>query len=64
MINLQLSNRGNDTINDNIDKTNINENDTKTIDDKNVKPSKEVFGNEMILVRKNQINYQISYRIK
>ena len=29
------------------------------IDDKNVKPSKEVFGNEMILVRKNQINYQI-----
>ena len=29
------------------------------IDDKNVKPSKEVFGNELILVRKNQINYQI-----
>ncbi len=29
------------------------------IDNKNVKPSKEVFGNELILVRKNQINYQI-----
>lgn len=29
------------------------------IDNKNIKPSKEVFGNEMILVRKNQINYQI-----
>ena len=26
---------------------------------KNVKPSKEVFGNELIIVRKNQINYQI-----
>jgi len=24
-----------------------------------VKPSKEVFGNELIIVRKNQINYQI-----
>lgn len=30
------------------------------IDNKNVKPSKEVFGNELILVRKNQINYQIN----
>jgi ribosome-associated heat shock protein Hsp15 len=29
------------------------------IDQKNTKPSKEVFGNEIILVRKNQINYQI-----
>jgi ribosome-associated heat shock protein Hsp15 len=29
------------------------------IDNKNVKPSKEVFGNELIIVRKNQINYQI-----
>ena len=29
------------------------------IDDKSCKPSKEVFGNEVILVRKNQINYQI-----
>jgi ribosome-associated heat shock protein Hsp15 len=29
------------------------------IENKNVKPSKEVFGDEMILVRKNQINYQI-----
>lgn len=29
------------------------------IENKNVKPSKEVFGNELILVRKNQINYQI-----
>lgn len=29
------------------------------IDTKSVKPSKEVFGNELILVRKNQINYQI-----
>lgn len=27
------------------------------IDDKNVKPSKEVFNKEVILVRKNQINY-------
>jgi len=27
--------------------------------DKNVKASKEVFGNELILVRKNQINYKI-----
>jgi ribosome-associated heat shock protein Hsp15 len=27
--------------------------------DKSVKPSKEVFGDEQILVRKNQINYQI-----
>lgn len=25
----------------------------------NVKPSKEIFGNELIRVRKNQINYQI-----
>ena len=24
----------------------------------NIKPSKEVFGNELLLVRKNQINYQ------
>jgi ribosome-associated heat shock protein Hsp15 len=29
------------------------------ITDNNVKPSKEVFGSELILVRKNQINYQI-----
>jgi ribosome-associated heat shock protein Hsp15 len=29
------------------------------IDAKNIKPSKEVFGNELIIVRKNQINYQI-----
>ena len=29
------------------------------IDDKSIKPSKEVFGDELILVRKNQINYQI-----
>ena len=29
------------------------------IDNTNVKPSKEVYGNELILVRKNQINYQI-----
>ena len=29
------------------------------ITDNNVKPSKEVFGGELILVRKNQINYQI-----
>ena len=29
------------------------------IDNKNIKPSKEVFGDELILVRKNQINYQI-----
>lgn len=27
--------------------------------DKNCKPSKEVFGNEVIFVRKNQINYKI-----
>ena len=29
------------------------------IDSKNCKPSKEVFGNELITVRKNQMNYQI-----
>ncbi|WP_298777609.1 S4 domain-containing protein [uncultured Polaribacter sp.] len=29
------------------------------IDAKNLKPSKEVFGNELITIRKNQINYQI-----
>lgn len=29
------------------------------IDNSNIKPSKEVYGNELILVRKNQINYQI-----
>tara|TARA_B110001450_G_scaffold59554_1_gene56292 strand:+ start:529 stop:903 length:375 start_codon:yes stop_codon:yes gene_type:complete len=29
------------------------------IDNKNIKPSKEVFCDELILVRKNQINYQI-----
>ena len=29
------------------------------IDAKNIKPSKEIYGNELILVRKNQINYQI-----
>ncbi|MEQ6123980.1 RNA-binding S4 domain-containing protein [Pseudotenacibaculum sp. MALMAid0570] len=28
------------------------------IDGKNVKPSKEVFGNELIIVRKNQLNYE------
>ncbi len=28
------------------------------INDANIKPSKEVFGNELLLVRKNQINYQ------
>ena len=27
--------------------------------DKSIKPSKEVFGDELIIVRKNQINYQI-----
>ena len=29
------------------------------LESKNIKPSKEVFGNELIIVRKNQINYQI-----
>jgi ribosome-associated heat shock protein Hsp15 len=29
------------------------------IENKNIKPSKEIFGSELILVRKNQINYQI-----
>ncbi len=29
------------------------------IDNKSVKPSKEVYNNELIIVRKNQINYQI-----
>lgn len=29
------------------------------IDGKNVKPSKDIFGNELIIIRKNQINYQI-----
>lgn len=29
------------------------------IENNNIKPSKEVFGNELILVRKNQINYKI-----
>ncbi|WP_397446843.1 RNA-binding S4 domain-containing protein [Polaribacter sp. R77954] len=29
------------------------------IDNSNIKPSKEVYGNELILIRKNQINYQI-----
>jgi ribosome-associated heat shock protein Hsp15 len=29
------------------------------IENKNVKPSKDLFGSELILVRKNQINYQI-----
>ncbi|QOD61445.1 RNA-binding S4 domain-containing protein [Polaribacter haliotis] len=29
------------------------------IDGNNLKPSKEVFGGELIVVRKNQINYQI-----
>ncbi|WP_405604567.1 RNA-binding S4 domain-containing protein [Polaribacter sp. Asnod1-A03] len=29
------------------------------IDNKSIKPSKEVFGNELIIIRKNQINYQI-----
>ena len=31
------------------------------IDAKNIKPSKEVYGDELILVRKNQINYQNLY---
>lgn len=29
------------------------------IETKSIKPSKEVFGNEVIVVRKNQVNYQI-----
>ncbi|CAL2075179.1 RNA-binding S4 domain-containing protein [Tenacibaculum sp. 190524A02b] len=29
------------------------------IDGNNLKPSKEVYGNEVIIVRKNQINYKI-----
>ena len=29
------------------------------MDAKNIKPTKEIYGNELILVRKNQINYQI-----
>ena len=29
------------------------------IDNSNVKPSKEVFGNEEVIIRKNQINYKI-----
>lgn len=29
------------------------------IDDKSIKPSKEVYGNELIGLRKNQINYKI-----
>jgi ribosome-associated heat shock protein Hsp15 len=29
------------------------------IDGKKVKPSKDIFGNEVIIIRKNQINYQI-----
>jgi ribosome-associated heat shock protein Hsp15 len=29
------------------------------IDDKSCKPSKEVYGNELLLVRKNQINHKI-----
>lgn len=29
------------------------------MDDKNVKPSKEIYGNELILIRKDQINYKI-----
>ncbi|QVY66817.1 RNA-binding S4 domain-containing protein [Polaribacter sp. Q13] len=29
------------------------------IDNKSLKPSKEIFGDELIFVRKNQINYQI-----
>ncbi len=29
------------------------------IDNSNIKPSKEVYGGELLLVRKNQINYQI-----
>ena len=29
------------------------------IDNNSIKPSKEVYGSELILVRKNQINYQI-----
>ncbi|MGB0880470.1 MAG: RNA-binding S4 domain-containing protein [Polaribacter sp.] len=29
------------------------------IDDSNIKPSKEVFGDELISVRKNQINYKL-----
>ena len=29
------------------------------IENKSVKPSKDIFGSELIIVRKNQINYQI-----
>jgi len=29
------------------------------MDAKSIKPSKEIFGGELIVVRKNQINYQI-----
>ena len=29
------------------------------IDSKSVKPSRDIFGGELILIRKNQINYQI-----
>jgi len=29
------------------------------LENKSVKPSKEIFGDELIIVRKNQINYQI-----
>ena len=29
------------------------------IDAKNVKPSRDIFGGELIVIRKNQINYQI-----
>lgn len=29
------------------------------VDGSNVKPSKEVYGNELIIVRKNQMNFQI-----
>ncbi len=29
------------------------------IDGNNIKPSKDIFGNEIIIVRKNQINYKI-----
>jgi len=29
------------------------------MDNKSVKPSKDIFGDELIIIRKNQINYQI-----
>jgi ribosome-associated heat shock protein Hsp15 len=29
------------------------------IDNSNIKPSKEIFGGELVLIRKNQINYKV-----